>query len=183
MSTVPSAVIESIRNLSSVFGRGEASTGTRFFPSNGLHDCIVLKIDVSAGTTKSNQVEVPCSVFEFEYQLLSDPESPKEPRSFKGKAFYLPHDSAQYSAPGAMKRTRFDIERDRFLGHIQVILGREVDKNQVDSELQLVFTKVQASKVVVKVHTETKDYVIKQGERAGQTGKDRQEYLTQLLSN
>lgn len=162
-----------------------------FFPSPGKHVCILEDITFDGNSsTKIDGKDAPAMAIGFRYRLVEDPESPTNPRAFNGKMFYLPLDDSAYDAKPGKKGSKFGMDRDRFMGHLTTILGRDIsDPSNMGSEFALVLQKLQEAKtsgaaITLEVETVTREYSYKDKDTGkDKEGVDRYELLTAKLSS
>jgi len=109
-------------------GRGQLG----WWPAEGDNESEVLGFDSKLGVLNyklnGQKISVKCAVVQGLYRLTEDPDSPDEPRSWKGVPFYLLSDAELAKLPedkknGGLQQTRVRIMAERFVGHLTCILG------------------------------------------------------------
>lgn len=177
------SVVDNFRGLTDLFSAASPDTGDFFFPDNGTYDCLITAAAINpAGKAKVGAVEIPATEITFNYKLTVDPDSKGEPRSFRGKPFYLPTDPAAYAVAAGKKANQFQIDLNRLAGHCKTLLDGDESFKLSPDLIALAVQKAAGAAAVVKVKCETREYNITAGPRAGQKGKDRSEHLLALLS-
>ncbi len=182
-------VISAFSKVSKSMAQASPMKGV-FFPPAGKHPSILEDIvyDVNS-STKHGGRDIPAMSVSFRYRLITDPESPQNPRAYNGKTFYLPLEDSAYDVAAGKKGSKFGMERDRFMGHLTTLLGREIpDPSQMGSEFALVLqnfaaTKASGGSTTVEVDCNHRAYEFKD-QKTGETvkGTDRYELLTAKLS-
>lgn len=122
--------------FSEIYQSAEANTegsAAGWRPEAGDHAVMVTGIVADNGEFKQKDGQVfPSNLIYFTYQMIDDPGSPSDPRSFKGKAFNLPSNPSQLTDDGAKTRMRIDLERLK--GHLRTILGSSTNNLAADME-------------------------------------------------
>lgn len=112
--------------------QGMGSLG--WWPESGDHECIIEDLTIGKGEfvygRRPNRISIPAVEVQFVYRLYEDPTSPDgNPRSFRGKPFYLLSDAAYGKLPEGgdhgKQKTRYRMDRDRFAGHLTAILNEQ----------------------------------------------------------
>ena len=102
-------------------------------PEAGDHAVLVTGMVADQGEFKQKDGQVfPSNLLYFTYQMIEDPGSPAEPRSFRGKTFNLPNNPSQLTDDGAKTRMRIDLERLK--GHLRTVLGTSANNLAADME-------------------------------------------------
>jgi hypothetical protein len=119
-----------------IYSSAEANTegsAAGWRPEAGDHAVLVTGMVADSGEFKQKDGQLfPSNLIHFTYQMIEDPGSPAEPRSFKGKTFNLPSNPAQLTDDGAKTRMRIDIERLK--GHLRTVLGTSTNNLAADME-------------------------------------------------
>jgi hypothetical protein len=173
MSQNTTNALATLRKLREQFAAGRPDSGQRYFPDKGNHKAIVNSVTIAEGTTKVGNNEVPATTVAFNFTQLADTTTDGKNRDFTGKTFYLPADPSAYVPQGGKKATRFTIDRDRLLGHIDVILDSGGSPPPIDQALEAVISKLAGGAVVVELYADHNPY--KDGK-----GNDRIEHVEKL---
>ena len=173
--SIPSDTLATLRKLRQTFADGRPDSGQRYFPDAGTHKALVMGITLGRDTAKSGNVELPVTTVTFQFKQLGDTTADGKDRDFSGKTFFLPDDPAAYIPQGGKKATRFSIDRDRLLGHLDVILDSGGTPPPLDEALEILNSKLTAKDAVVMVELYADHRAYKDKD-----GKDRVEHVEKL---
>jgi hypothetical protein len=101
------------------------------WPAEGIHQCFVQGIETDedaklfVGRTNEGKIlELDAVEYRFRFQLVEDPDSPDSPMEWGGAPFTFPLNMGELKDQG--KRQQVEIARDRFCGHLTMLVGKEV---------------------------------------------------------
>lgn len=115
------------------FKSAEAATSFRgWCPPAGEHEAMLLSIEADHAdfvykNPSGQKVSVPGGKIQFEYRLLSDPDSAEAPRSWKGVDNIMPLQASDYSNLPDNQRQRVDITDGRVKASLLTLLGMPTD--------------------------------------------------------
>ena len=131
--TIKSTMFAAYNNSFASVEANTEGSGAGWRPDAGDHAVLVTGMTIEEGEFKQKDGQLfPSNLIHFTYQMIEDPGSPAEPRSFKGKTFNLPSNPAQLTDDGAKTRMRIDIERLK--GHLRTVLGTSTNNLAADME-------------------------------------------------